>query len=57
MRDNLVPVSSIEGDRKREEVPRRDAMVELERGQREVGGRDKGSYIEMNGQAKAHIVG
>lgn len=34
--DNLVPVSSIEGDRKREEVPRRDAMVELERGQREV---------------------
>lgn len=29
--DNLVPVSSIEGDRKREEVPRRDAMVELER--------------------------
>lgn len=56
MRDNLVPVSSIEGDRKREEVPRRDAMVEPERGQR-VGGRDKGSYIEMNGQAKAHIVG
>jgi hypothetical protein len=40
---NFVLVSSMEGERKREEVPRRDAIVGGDESVRE-GGRDKGSY-------------